>query len=291
MQEPREIASNQRVDIHGLLVRANLMERFIFHPLPSEAAFERAGRSIFKVETRWNVGGRPMAASATAFAIARFEKSNRLVVVTARHVLDFPRDCTVNWRVLEVNRNGQPERSVGFQTTEANGEEVPYRRHNKLDVGVFVLPEHGNDGERFARSGEVGVATPIAKQAGLTTGSRIGWAGFPGQVRDFLGFDQLCYFEGVISCTVDSDQRRVYIVDGHAAEGVSGGPVWHWSSERAQVEIIGIVSRYGQQPGATEDGRVLPPLPGYCIFEPINPVLYLLDEWNRKNKEKGTGNA
>ena len=95
----------------------------------------------------------------------------------------------------------------------------------------------------------------------------MGWAGFPGIVENALGFPQLCYFEGVVSAMVNRNDRKVYIVDGHAAKGVSGGPVWHWSEEKDRIEVIGIVSQYH---------HTMTPLPGFCLFEPINPIIYFL---------------
>ena len=78
----------------------------------------------------------------------------------------------------------------------------------------------------------------------------------------------------MVSATVDKDGKRLYIVDGHNSAGVSGGPVWCWNDERQRAEIVGVVSGYGDAGGD---------LPGFCVFEPINPVLGYLCHW--------TGNA
>lgn len=78
----------------------------------------------------------------------------------------------------------------------------------------------------------------------------------------------LCYFEGVVSAMVDADnEKQIYVIVGHVTRGVSGGPMWHWDDIKKRWEICGIASQY--QPFT--DG-----MPGFCIFEPINPVIGFL---------------
>jgi hypothetical protein len=72
---------------------------------------------------------------------------------------------------------------------------------------------------------------------------------------------------------VNRQDKKIYIVDGHASKGVSGGPVWHWSTENNRAEIIGIVSEYRHLSNG---------MPGFCVFEPINSVLWYFsaDLWH-----------
>jgi hypothetical protein len=88
-------------------------------------------------------------------------------------------------------------------------------------------------------------------------------------VEQALSRPQLCYFEGVISAHIMQPDRLLYIVDGHASPGVSGGPVWAWFDAVGSYAIVGIVSEYRHLFGHPE-------LPGHCFFEPINPLMEFL---------------
>ncbi|OAI49028.1 hypothetical protein AYO44_01095 [Planctomycetaceae bacterium SCGC AG-212-F19] len=245
---------------------------------PGDRSFELFSSSIFRIEARWGLGASPGAGQqppagqvwssvATGFAVAIFADSRRLVLATARHVLDVPDDEMIGWRVQQFDARGEVVRQVTFGTNKKLKSGVPYDFHKNADIGTLVLPRLGDDKLPFARPDEVPVRV-IDILSGASTGTRVGWAGFPGLVADRLGFPQLCYFEGVISAMVNRADRQIYIVDGHGGEGVSGGPVWHWSAEKDRPEVIGIVSGYQ---GASVDE---PWLPGYCVFEPINPLMH-----------------
>jgi hypothetical protein len=70
----------------------------------------------------------------------------------------------------------------------------------------------------------------------LDIGSEVGWVGYP-----YLEENTLCFFSGNISAR--NDDKKYYLMDGVAINGVSGGPVL-CSSEIDGVEIIGIMSAY-----------------------------------------------
>ena len=76
----------------------------------------------------------------------------------------------------------------------------------------------------------------------------------------------------MISAAVNRNDRPLYIVDGHSAYGVSGGSLWRWT-EQNQWQVIGIMSGYSR----AEEG-----FPGFCVFEPIQPVTHYLDVANKK---------
>ena len=67
-------------------------------------------------------------------------------------------------------------------------------------------------------------------------GVEVGWVGFPAVARD-----QLCFFSGRISCWLE--EKRAYLVDGVAVNGVSGGPAFHIDSSGRPV-LLGVVSAY-----------------------------------------------
>jgi Trypsin-like peptidase domain len=70
----------------------------------------------------------------------------------------------------------------------------------------------------------------------LSLGAEVGWLGYP-----HLEATTLCFFSGFISAR--RHDRRAYLVDGVAINGVSGGPVLY-SSQADGVQFVGIVTAY-----------------------------------------------
>jgi hypothetical protein len=70
----------------------------------------------------------------------------------------------------------------------------------------------------------------------LDIGSEVGWLGYP-----YLEENNSCFFSGCISAR--NEDKKYYLIDGVAINGVSGGPVLY-STETDGVEIIGIISAY-----------------------------------------------
>lgn len=70
-------------------------------------------------------------------------------------------------------------------------------------------------------------------------GLDVGWLGFPG-----IEPDTLCFFAGTISAR--QPNRKAYLIDGVAINGVSGGPVFHCPSpdKPNDIRIIGCVTAY-----------------------------------------------
>lgn len=233
-----------------------------------EETFNQIRNSTFRVETNWS-GGR---CSATAFTVATFRDSKKLVLATAAHVLNYPENETVHWRIQQFDEYGDVARQMSFATDQGLLGGVPYRTHKQLDIGVFVLPATNEKKDLFARPDEEPLRV-IEIQSGAIAGTRVAWAGFAGSVETFLQAPHLCYFEGVVSVMVHG-KRWLYIVDGHLSPGVSGGPVWYWNEEKNRFEVIGIAVGYGNTNGSA--------LPGFCVVEPINPIMYFLetDAWH-----------
>jgi hypothetical protein len=229
-----------------------------------EETFDDIRKSTFRVETHWSGGG---GSSATAFTVATFRDSKKLVLATAAHVLDCPENDTVHWKIQQFDERGDVARQLQFATDKGMLGGVPYHTHKELDIGVFVLPATNDKKETFARPDEEPLRV-IDILSGASAGTRVAWAGFASSVEEFLQAPHLCYFEGVISVMAHG-QRLIYVVDGHLSPGVSGGPVWHWSSEKSRFEVIGIAVGYGHTQGS--------PLPGFCVVEPINPIMYYLE--------------
>jgi hypothetical protein len=94
----------------------------------------------------------------------------------------------------------------------------------------------------------------------LLAGTEVAWCGFPGFVHDMIGVYKLCYYEGVVSAYASGPSQPLYLVDGHVAYGVSGGPIWFCAPDGKPV-VLGVVSSY-----ASPSTNV----PGLCAFTPMN---------------------
>ena len=114
---------------------------------PGDRSFGEISKSIFRVETSWGA----TTVFGTGFVIAKFNQSQKLVLATAKHVLDFPADETVQWKVQQFDDDGKIAREVSFETNAKQMGNVPYQTHNTLDVGVCVLPPSGTNKQPLAR--------------------------------------------------------------------------------------------------------------------------------------------
>jgi len=97
----------------------------------------------------------------------------------------------------------------------------------------------------------------VPKDMSVRVGVKIGWLGFPA-----IPTASLCFFEGIVSAHVVS--QNVYLVDGVAINGVSGGPAFHlFHLESTPVFVMGVVSAYVPNRAT---GEVLP---GLSVVRPI----------------------
>jgi len=73
----------------------------------------------------------------------------------------------------------------------------------------------------------------------LPIGVDVGWLGYPA-----IGLQELCFFSGNVSARVD--RRHMYLIDGVAINGVSGGPVLYSTVvDGVNVhKIVGTISAY-----------------------------------------------
>jgi hypothetical protein len=108
-------------------------------------------------------------------------------------------------------------------------------------------------------------------------GSDIGWLGFP-----VIEPHTLCFFSGAVSAR--QADRKAYLIDGVAINGVSGGPVFHCPTPD-KVQIIGCVSAYHANRAT---GEALPGLlwaQDVSHFQSTAAAIRNLDEANRKKRE------
>jgi hypothetical protein len=102
---------------------------------------------------------------------------------------------------------------------------------------------------------------PMPLRTMLARGAELGWLGFPGLV-----YPELCFFKGVVSG--HREDPSIYLVDGVAINGVSGGPAF----DRNGL-MVGLVSSY--VPNRRGDGATLP---GLLIVVPLNLVRFWMQE-------------
>ena len=200
---------------------------------------------------------------------------HKALILTAGHVLKSPKNEPVEWTIERFDLNGQEQRKVIFKTPNKNpkGPKVfYYQADDRLDLGAMFADTTCIDGRTLMDLGKSSepketLVPIIDKHKGIGPGTRVAWAGFPKVVKEYLGFPQLCYYEGVVAATIDRNNRPpLYLLDGHNDFGVSGGPVWAWDDETSRVELVGIIVSYLQQE-----------LPGFVCATPIHPLLHYLD--------------
>ena len=102
-------------------------------------------------------------------------------------------------------------------------------------------------------------------------GVEVGWLGFPSVFPV-----NSCFFHGHISSYIDEEE--LYIVDGVAINGVSGGPAF--VMEDGEPVIIGLVTEY--RPNCST-GQVLP---GMSVMRSINPLIKYYREELKKYKTR-----
>jgi hypothetical protein len=102
---------------------------------------------------------------------------------------------------------------------------------------------------------------PIPLRTMLPRGAELGWLGFPG-----LTYPELCFFKGVVSG--HREGPSMYLVDGVAVNGVSGGPAF----DRSGL-LVGLFSSY--LPNRRGDGATLP---GLLIVVPLNLIRFWMQE-------------
>lgn len=244
-------------------------------------AFERFRSRILRLKVeRWN--GRVV--TGTAWVAARRSQSRRVGVVTARHVVPGVRDEDVREARLTVQRvgdTGQIEAEVSLTVSDDTASERFGRFSEPLDLAYFEVPANDKDGRVVFADKEGGLPI-IGGPYGPGPGTRVAWAGYCGLLANTVGDGSapLCYFEGTVSAFVDRGEARnqYLVVDGHARQGVSGGPLWYWNGDKGRVEVAGVVSRYVQAIDGDEESRVR--TPGFVVARPIHSLYEALSVEN-----------
>jgi hypothetical protein len=156
----------------------------------------------------------------TGWLVSRSQSTELVAVATASHVIEHAHFWEQPIRLHHV----------------ASGAAVILR---SADRAIHADTERDTAGIVFSK-GDVPFPAdvlPLLDEGKLMrAGSAVGWVGFPG-----LAKSNLCFFSGHISAFVNDPD--MYLVDGVAINGVSGGPAFRVDGNAA-VEIIGVVSAY-----------------------------------------------
>jgi len=231
----------------------------------------------------------------------------KAMIVTAGHVLRGPTDDRDEplipvgqpklWQVEREDPNGGAPRIVSFKTPSDNryGPRYTYYKADpRVDIGVMFADANCVDGRPFVNRGNDGrpcekVVPVLPKNLCVGPGSRVAWAGFPAVAQAYLGFHQLCYYEGVVSAVIDrKDFPPLYLLDGHNTWGLSGGPVWAYVNGSARCELIGVIVQYLPSKYKNQE------LPGLVCATPIRPLLMYLEanyHFSGSDGEKSSGQA
>lgn len=219
--------------------------------------------------------------SAWAPALAQVKEHVVLIETPSGHGTGFlmsggcPEGCVAIATALHV-----VDRSIQWQelmrvTHAASGRQV-LLEHNKL-VTCYKNPPMDLALAVYVNQDlprPEGQLRMLAAEIRLLEGVQIGWCGFPSIVPRTL-----CFFTGHISACIQGEllEELLYVVDGVAIHGVSGGPAFQLD-ENADPLLIGLVSAYcpNRQAGET--------LPGVAFVRASNPYARLL-ELLREKKE------
>ena len=185
----------------------------------------------------------------TAFVIgrSRSDGGRHTMLVTALHVVE---DVLGNELPLDlVNRDG-----VQISTLTADAVRLYPVGPPECDTALIEIPTR----EPLLPEDAL---LPMPFETMLPRGAELGWLGFPGLVRP-----ELCFFRGVVSGF--QEEPPLYLVDGVAINGVSGGPAFDQSGL-----VVGFISAY--VPNQVATGRTLP---GLMIVTPLNLVRLWMQE-------------
>ncbi|MCH8822338.1 MAG: trypsin-like peptidase domain-containing protein [Planctomycetes bacterium] len=252
------------------------------HPL-IDGFRDHIAKFIVHIEATWDESGETKTMHATGFiaAPASHESYSEelCVVITARHVVaDLPTH-EVRWKLTRYAEPGQQNATFEFKLpglmpsfSKIPGVIRTFKPN--YDAAAIVIPLVAGVTPPFLEVEKELFPPVIAPGNAVRSGTEIAWAGYPFLITQFLKRPQLCVYRGMVSAAVLDIDPGMYIVDGHAAQGVSGGPVWH--SDDKSHRIIGVVSSYLLHGGE---------MPGLCHFTPVNQLTKFLSDGIQLDEE------
>lgn len=114
----------------------------------------------------------------------------------------------------------------------------------------------------------------ISEEKYLKVGVEIGWVGFPA-----VSPQNLCFFTGINSCWLE--ELRIYLVDGVAISGVSGGPAFYAPAKEKGIKVIGSVSAYLPNRAGSTPGLAM-----VSDVEQLHRVIKTIKNWEEAKKKE-----
>lgn len=187
--------------------------------------------SVFRISTPDGTG--------TGWLMSRSKASKLTAIATAAHVIDHAHYWEEPIRLHHVGTGATrllrpDDRSINIDY-ETDTAAILFNRED-LDLPEITRPL-------------------IEKDHFLKPGVEIGWLGFPA-----VSSGDLCFFSGRISAYLE--EKAMYLVDGVAINGVSGGPAFRLLVDKP--ELIGVVSAYIANRATGEI------LPGVAVVRDVN---------------------
>jgi hypothetical protein len=205
-----------------------------------EEAFKIVSSYVVKISSPDGMG--------TGFLVAYSENKELCGIATAAHV------------VHQAHQWEQPIRIQHHLSDESEllGEEKrAVFIDESLDTAIIVSPSKYFDfPDQPLELTPEGTHVPIGKE--------VCWTGYPA-----IAPGNLCLFGGRISCW--QEEKRAYLADGVAINGVSGGPAFHILPD-GTISVVGVVSAY--MPNRAT-GEVLP---GLCVLRDVKQLQKLVKD-------------
>lgn len=193
--------------------------------------------------------------SGTGFILPLVPDSKLIVVATAAHVID-------NAHYWEEPIRLQ---NTANETVLLHSNERAIFINETLDTAVVLF----SSDSLAASEVEVELA-PEGRH--LRIGNEVGWLGYP-----VVASTNLCFFTGRISAVIK--EERIYLIDGVAINGVSGGPAFHFI-DNGLIIVMGVISAYIPNRATGEA------LPGLCVARDVKQFQELTKRFNNLKAAK-----
>lgn len=214
---------------------------------------------IVKIETP--------TSSGTGFLCFYNESKTLCGISTALYVIDYAEEWQQPIRIIHYDSKHSKLLKESDRFIYSNW---------KTDSAIIIFPKSD-----FPFPEEVIKLLPVENP--ITIGSEVGWLGFPG-----IDPYTLCFFSGNISAR--KENRKAYLIDGVAINGVSGGPVIYTSGTEG-IQIVGIITAYQAN---VQRGDALPGLSiaqDVSYFHEVIQEIKTLDEAKKKKQEMSNNDS
>ena len=213
-----------------------------------------------EVVTPYVVGIRTPRGSGTGFLFHRPSDGDIVVLATAAHVIEHAHAWEEPLRLVHAKSEGTvllrpADRAVFIDEDK--------------DTAALVFPSN-----KLASLPKETLGLAPEKKF-LKVGNAIGWLGFPGVVSSLL-----CFFRGHVSAW--DSRNSMYLVDGIAINGVSGGPAFHLTPDKPM--LMGVLSAY--IPNRQPTGEALPGLAVVRDVSHLHEVVKHLQSLDKAQEEQ-----